>query len=129
VSHRLNNIRKSGKPAGTPNGTPAKMRIATPIKKSPVKTPRGQKKKVTTPTPTPESSTDEGGPSGLLNSDGDDDEVLSPSMNRQRARSMPKKSYVESEQEEDEEEEYIPFGQRVKTEPKDDDVALDQEEV
>jgi hypothetical protein len=48
-----------------------------------------------------------------------DEEVVSPSMNRKRARSTPKKSYAESDQEDGEEDEevYIPFGKRIKAEP------------
>jgi hypothetical protein len=54
-----------------------------------------------------------------LASSSDNEEVVSPSMNRKRARSTPKKSYAESDQEdgEDEEEVYIPFGRRIKAEP------------
>jgi hypothetical protein len=102
VSHRLNNIRKSGKP------------VATPSRGTPIKTPKSRAKKQKIVTPADESS----GPEGLASSN-DDDEVVSPSMNRKRARSTPKKSYAESDQEdgEDEEEVYIPFGRRIKAEP------------
>jgi hypothetical protein len=108
VSHRLNNIRKSGKPASTPGcGTP----IKTP-------TSRGRKKKPVTPEP--QSSANEEDPQGLRGGSDEEEEVVSPSMNRKRARSTPKKSYAESDQEDGEDdahEGYVPFGKRIKPEP------------
>jgi hypothetical protein len=106
IESRLYSWKKKNVSGG--GGTPAKTPIKTPAS-------RGKKQKVVTP------ELEHSGPEGLASSD---EEVVSPSMNRKRARSTPKKLYAESDQEDGEEEEgeeeekvYIPFGKRIKAEP------------
>jgi hypothetical protein len=111
VSHRLTNLRNTGKPL---NGTPSKSAVTFKAATTP-KTPRSRAKKQKLPSPESDS------PEGLQDeSDGGLEE--SPLASKKRKRVTPKKTvdYKEtSSEDESVEEEYIPLGSRkhVKTEP------------
>jgi hypothetical protein len=115
--HRLANIRKGGATTALPaSATPTPAKAATPK----TTTPRSRAK--ATPKSKKPASSDDEVPL-------DDEELLSPSAARGK-RSAAKRSYVESDIEDDQEDQedgYIPMGKRVKTEPVDEPVSIEEE--
>jgi hypothetical protein len=115
VSHRLTNLRNTGKPL---NGSPAKSAASTP------KTPKSRAKKQKPAT----SESDE--PEGLQ----DEPEAASPLAGKKRRRATPKKNvdYKETDGEDDsDEKEYIPFQgwKKVKKEPVEEERVVFGEDV
>jgi hypothetical protein len=122
VSHRLSNLRSSGKmtSGGTSNaGSPAgvKKSVATP--RTP-RTPGSARARFSKKAAREEDEEDE-----TANEEGSADEtVATPSMNRQRRASQPKRSYAESDAASDDEEEgFTPINKKVKKEPAEEEVV------
>lgn len=132
VSHRLTNIKKTGKPVagGSAASSPVKKTAASTPKKT--ATPRAKagaaKTKKTTSASTSASDSEENQPKGLLVEDDDSEEAATPSMARsKRNMSTLKRSYTESDQSSEDsevEDEYMPMAKRVKTEPADEEASL-----
>jgi hypothetical protein len=117
VSHRLNNIRATGKPLNA-------NRSATSTPTKPIATPKTPRSKSSATKPKPSAK-----PVRSSTADSDDSEDLqglasSPSVSRKRARSKPKTPFAPEIDDEEDEGPYVPIGKRVKTEPADADVEF-----